>query len=112
MSSRLILSIGLPALAQRPGAGSARRVGVADSVRYSGFTNYYGYVSTDYSGLNRRLAPYGFAPLGPGVLRTGLGYSLRTYSGLILDLGLLTVGFGRGTSNGTEFISSSYTNYA
>jgi len=42
-------------------------------------------------------------PLGPGIVRTGLGYSLRTYSGLIPDLGLLTIGFDRTTSNGAYF---------
>ena len=110
-----MLFIGLPALAQRPGSASAP---TADSVhqrlgiRYSGFTNYYGYVSTDYSGLNRKLAPFGFAPLSPGIVRTGVGFSMRTYSGLILDLAFLTIGFDRSTSNGTEVISSSYTNYA
>ena len=53
---------------------------------------------------------HGFAPLGPGIVRTGLGYSLRTYSGLVPDLGFLTIGFDRTTSNGAYF--KLYSNYA
>jgi len=37
---------------------------------------------------------------------------MRTYSGLILDLSFLTIGFDRSASNGTEVVSSSFTNYA
>ena len=81
-------------------------------VRYAGFTYYYGFVSTDYSGLNRRITPYGFAPMGGGIFRIGLGYSLRTYKGWIVDLGIFTTSFENTSGNGTETIGSIYDNYA